>query len=421
MSQSGQGIGTPPRACPFVALEDDRDRRASAPDPRHRCYAVATPQPRALAHQETYCLAAAFPSCTFFLDWAARAAANPVQTGMPAAASVTGNVPASRGDEALDPLGRPWATPPPWVAHPELTTTRPPTRPNEQISAFPDPSDHAFDHDLGVPDLPPRPPSQPQPAYPPIPTPQAAYQPPPLPQGYQPPAAGAPAPAAAQPDYQPAFTEAPGAYSPETWAKPSGPVDEEPFSPALPSDTALSGRLTGRAIDGGPPPRIDLQARPAKGKGKDGSSEWARPKRYEAYPTLGRRLRLRGISPAVLLVFAIGIGAIALLALPTILSGRGAGPAGSLSPSVVATLGEPTPTPGPTIQTYTVKSGDTLSGIARTFGVTAEQIACFNNRKVSSILSIKEVLRIPPADYTCPPKGGTPRPSASPKVSPSPH
>jgi LysM repeat protein len=229
------------------------------------------------------------------------------------------------------------------------------------------------------------------------------------------------APAAAQPDYQPAFTEAPGAYSPETWAKPSGPVDEEPVSPALPSDTALSGRLTGRAIDGGPPPRIDPQARPAKGKGKDGSSEWARPKRYEAYPTLGRRLRLRGISPVLVGLFALMIAALVLFLLPGFLSGRGAGPAGSVNPSVVATVGEPTPTPGPTIQTYTVKAGDTLSGIARTFGVTAEQIACFNNRRVTGILSIREVLRIPPADYTCPPKGGTPKLSASPKPSATPH
>jgi LysM repeat protein len=284
------------------------------------------------------------------------------------------------------------------VAHPDLTTTRPP-RPNEQIGAFADPSDHAIDHDLGVPDLPPRPASVPHPA----------YAPPPM-----------QATPAVQPDYQPALTDAPDAYAPDAWAKPSGQVGGEPIRPVLPSDTALSGRLTGRPIDSGPPPRIDLQARPSKGKGKDGSADWARPKRFEAYPTLGRRIRLRGISPVLVGLFALMIAALVLFLLPGFLSGRGAGSA-SVKPSVVATVGEPTPTPAPTPQTYTVKGGDTLSGIAKSFGLTAEQVACFNNIKVTSILQIKQVLRIPPADYTCPPKGGTPRPSPSPKASASPH
>ena len=406
MSQSGQGIGAPPRACPFVALEDDRDRRANAPDPRHRCYAVASPQPRALAHQEAYCLSSAFPSCTFFLDWAARAAANPLQTGMPAAATVAGSGPTGStgpvapAEEALDPLGRPWATPPPWVAHPDLGTTRPPARPNEQMGAFADPSDRAIDHDLGVPDVPPRPPIASQPA----------YQPPPV------------APAAQS--GHPPFSEAPVAYTADAWAKPSGQLPGEPVRPVLPSDTALSGGLSGRPVDAGPPPRIDLQARPTKGKGKgkgkDGSADWARPKRYEAYPTLGRRMRLRGISPVLLGLFALMIAALVLFLLPGFLSGRGAGTA-SVKPSVVATVGEPTPTPAPTPQTYTVKAGDTLSGIAKSYGLTAEQVACFNGIKVTSILQIHQVLRIPPADYTCGPRGGTPKPTASPKPSASPH
>src|SRR4051794_12760018 len=62
-------------ACPFVAFEDDRDARATAPDHRHRCYAEARPAPRALAHQEAYCLASAFPVCPTFQDWARREAA----------------------------------------------------------------------------------------------------------------------------------------------------------------------------------------------------------------------------------------------------------------------------------------------------------------------------------------------------------
>src|SRR3954471_1924704 len=62
-------------ACPFVAFEDDRDARATAPDHRHRCYAEPRPAPRALAHQEAYCLSSAFPVCPTFQDGARREAA----------------------------------------------------------------------------------------------------------------------------------------------------------------------------------------------------------------------------------------------------------------------------------------------------------------------------------------------------------
>ena len=62
-------------ACPFVAFEDDRDERADRPDHRHRCFAETEPAPRALAHQEAYCLSSAFPVCPTFQEWARREAA----------------------------------------------------------------------------------------------------------------------------------------------------------------------------------------------------------------------------------------------------------------------------------------------------------------------------------------------------------
>ena len=67
--------GEGPPACPFIAFEDDRDERSSSPDHRHRCFAEVTPAPRALAHQEAYCLSSAFPVCPTFQDWARREAA----------------------------------------------------------------------------------------------------------------------------------------------------------------------------------------------------------------------------------------------------------------------------------------------------------------------------------------------------------
>src|SRR5438105_13116877 len=75
MTERGLPIVDGPVACPFVAFADDRDERATSPDHRHRCYAEATPAPRALAHQEAYCLASAFPVCPTFQDWARREAA----------------------------------------------------------------------------------------------------------------------------------------------------------------------------------------------------------------------------------------------------------------------------------------------------------------------------------------------------------
>jgi len=47
MAERGELFGEGPAACPFVALELDRDRRSDAPDYRHRCFAEPTPQPRA--------------------------------------------------------------------------------------------------------------------------------------------------------------------------------------------------------------------------------------------------------------------------------------------------------------------------------------------------------------------------------------
>ena len=74
-----------PAACPFVAFEDDRDHRSSAPDYRHRCFAAAEPEPRAFPHQERYCLASAFPQCPVFLDWARQEAAGVRQSGVASA------------------------------------------------------------------------------------------------------------------------------------------------------------------------------------------------------------------------------------------------------------------------------------------------------------------------------------------------
>ncbi len=57
----------------------------------------------------------------------------------------------------------------------------------------------------------------------------------------------------------------------------------------------------------------------------------------------------------------------------------------------------PTPKPSPAGRTYTVKSGDTLSGIAAKFGVTWQAIAKANKIKSPYRIVRGQVLQIPPA------------------------
>jgi LysM repeat protein len=101
MTHSGEPFGERPVACPFIALELDRDRRSDKPDYRHRCYAEPTPQPRAIAHQQAYCLSADFTACPIFQGWALRAAARPV----PVPAGYTGRDAGSAGAAAGGVVG----------------------------------------------------------------------------------------------------------------------------------------------------------------------------------------------------------------------------------------------------------------------------------------------------------------------------
>jgi len=96
-----------PTVCPFVAFDDERDLRSAVPDRRHRCYAVAEPEPRALAHQERYCLSPTFTSCPIFQDWAAREAAH-VAPGEEAVGPVAASAAAAGvAGTGVAPSGRP--------------------------------------------------------------------------------------------------------------------------------------------------------------------------------------------------------------------------------------------------------------------------------------------------------------------------
>jgi hypothetical protein len=518
-----------PSACPFVAFDDDRDRRAEAPDARHRCFAVPNPEPRALAHQAAYCLTPNFPSCAFFMDWAARAAAAPSGGGMeyPPAGPGFGGYPGQpvqhESPGVFDPGGRPWAAPPPWVADPDLRATAPESPPPygqgygaeaypayvpppqspyapaspvapgsqagyappapgeapEQLTALPEFEESELDRDYDLsgglgraaasyplpaqpatidagynpdpgilpvpseaypadepmidtgplaplaplgrnaePHQPPQanaddmpafvlPPTAERPHAPsaPRPVPQAGAQQAPRPSEAVPPPGAQQAPRPSEAVAAPAY----GPAGPEAWSHPGLPYGSMPADiDAAPPEPAQRSRLTGRPVGPSSPPRPP-QARPPVKKRGDG--EWSKPRRFEAYPTLGGRMRLGGISPVLVGAFVVAIAALLLFLLPGFLSGGPNTPVASRTPRVTASI-VPTPTPEPTPQSYTVKGGDVLSTIAKTLGVTVDQIVCFNDLKNPDRLSIGQVLLIPPPDYVCPPK---PTPTARPR------
>jgi len=95
--------------CPFIAIATDSGKRLSGANAAHACFAQRPSQPIELDHQERLCLTATFSSCTLFVAWAAREAAQAISTATPPAVgsdawstsqgvSVDALAAASRGD-----------------------------------------------------------------------------------------------------------------------------------------------------------------------------------------------------------------------------------------------------------------------------------------------------------------------------------
>jgi hypothetical protein len=403
-------------ACPFVAFEDDRDERATVPDHRHRCYAEVRPAPRALAHQQAYCLSSAFPVCPTFQDWARREAARARDASAAAsaasaaaeAAAASNQAPGSAPedlplgqadpddeDEAIgsdtdvehDPAEaaggrdwerdepsdadadsddddgprrnppREWSAPPPWLASSEAG--RPvPSDPPDFLSGRSEPgrglAGSAADQLAGGPP-PPRRPAQ-------------AYEPPPVDRGLP------------GPDNEPDFEER-----------------------AAPRPAALPRRP--RAYDqhlGGP----------------TSGPDWERPRRYEAYPTIKTRMGMPAIPRLAGMAVAIAIAAVALFFLPALL-GIGSDDSATGSPSPTprpSTSQEPTPTPAPTPVVYVIKKGDFLNKIAAAHGISLDELLAANPdiKDPNKIVEGQQI--IIPAPSQAPPEefGGSAAPSASP-------
>lgn len=388
MSERGLPIVDGASACPFVAFEDDRDERSIRPDHRHRCYAEVRPAPRALAHQQAYCLAPAFPACPTFQDWARREAAR----ARPATALE--DEPGERDvgpDRRLDrsrPVDEPapgrsgrrdWASPPPWAGGQDAgfaddLAGRSAGRPGvESGGSLADRSSE-------------RPGAEP-----------VARQGTPLPPEARGRADVAPLPPEARGLADtPAFLagrERAGAGA----LSGSGAVSGSGLL------TGAGGKVRGEVRDEAGDEVGDEVAPPASGPGRPRrpagrrpsvgdthpaerslrGPSWERPQRFEAYPTLKTRMGVPDVPRVAVGFAALIIAALALFFIPPLLirpagdTGAGVTPTPTGSVESSASLA-PTPIPSPTPQTYAIAPGDTLSKVAKRFGITLADLLAAN-------------------------------------------
>ena len=364
MASSGSSFEGP-NACPFVALEFDRDGRSDSPDYRHRCFAEPTPAPRSIAHQEAYCLSPKFATCPVFQDWALRAAARPVDPADAADVADTGGevaatadaTPVAPGGIAFEPAPEP----------PAPASFEPPAPPDSMAEDNPFGSlapadDEPAQEQLGAfdaqPEEPPSPYSRPDARY--AAPPEADELPPESPAFVPPPDRGAAASAAVPPFLagrtpRPQSTELPP-------PRPSQRVKREEIVPSW-------------EIDG----RYGAEA------GEEESGD-----------------RIGGLLTALAVIIILALGVAGVVFLPGLLAGSpsktpppsfvvpSVGPStvpsagSSLQPTLVPTI-QPTvapatdsPSPEASPHLYRIKSGDSLAKVARKFKVDVADILAAN-------------------------------------------
>jgi hypothetical protein len=453
------------QACPFVAFEQDRDERATSPDHRHRCYAEPRPAPRAIAHQEAYCLSSAFPVCPTFQDWARREAARARGAGIgapatggaaaagaaaPGAAAAGAGVAGAAGVAAADSVRR---SPGNWPEPPSFATraSGPPTPVDEDRDAFDDDgADEREDRDDGDRNAPFYPPGRTEPG-----SGLAGSRADRVAMAGG--AADAPGARAAWPEADLAgrrggaadSARAAGAGAPGGGAafgapsRDTGPDDD--FDPPFgdrdrdarefdrPDDEPRDAdeRDYGRREPASRQPR-DYESRdyphrderiereegerrglfggrdkrPKVGDTRrhdeDDAPAWERPRRYDSFPTTKTRTGMRNLSRILIAALLLFGAAIAVFFLPRLLITQPAG-VPQVGASATASAGVqpsesalPTAAPSPSPFTYTVAPRDTMTKIARRFGVTVEQIMTANPTvKDANTLKIGDKLVIP--------------------------
>ena len=407
MTERGLPIVDGAPACPFVAFEDDRDERATSPDHRHRCYAEAQPAPRALAHQEAYCLSSAFPVCPTFQDWARREAARS-RADAPRMLETDSLAAAASAQRPQRNPPRNWAAPPPWSGR---SGERPPEGDWEDEDgevAAPDVprrgrglSGSYADRvalEPGVPGMGREPEYEPEPDEEDVPVGDVPPYAPPVPQ---------PGPRREPRD------EAPRSESPRPEPVSQGAWDDDDEDEAEPEPQVRRRRE--RDLE--PVAAAGAAVRAAGGGGGGGGGtghqrrrdsnapEWERARPMEAFPALrSRRLPELSIPPILVAVVALALAAAVLFALPGLLgfgnpsAGNSAEPTTPLRTELVTPA--PTPVPAPTDQIYVVKSGDTLSRIAGRFNISLEELIAANAETLPdpNKLQIGDQLIIPAAN-----------------------
>jgi len=359
VTDSGSQPGTGPSVCPFVALAEDRDRRADTPDEGNRCYAERAPRQRDMVYQSDFCYSPGFSGCSVFLAWAARNAAEP--------AYVTEAAQKAWGSGIAAPEG------------------------SDEASVDPAAGDQAM----------------------PAPTPEGGLF------GPADPAEAEEPRAAEHIDWvsASAWSEAPWDERAEMEADELEAIaEEEPEEEAEledeePEEEATQAPKVPAAVP------IRRRKRPQRPISSRGSGEWfyADPPGHE--PLVKRRY---GITPPILLgVLGLLVAALVVFLIPTLFLGGGdesntaaASPSPNASARpvftrapVVATAApsaEPSPNPKPAAKPYTVKPGDVLSTIAVKKGVSLKLLQCRNRIKNANLVQPGQVLQIPPEDYVCP-------------------
>ncbi len=407
MTDRGLPIVDGAPACPFVAFEDDRDGRGTAPDHRHRCYAEPRPAPRALAHQEAYCLSSAFPVCPTFQDWARREAATtravaaepedppreevPVSQALPPRELEARHAAGTETPPPLPPRRNPprdWAAPPPWSGDED--------------------GEGELDGRAGP----------------------APVDPPPF-------LASRDADRAAEAAAWGAASRGLAGSAADRLAGPyDGPYEDGPYADPRPADRGprptrpppadrdAPATLRARRAEPRRRARAGRRGRPADATGSRSAQPapaqhreppqdaaelfgpaWERPRRYEAYPSLRTRVGLPGLgAPPRIAVAAIAVvlAAIVLFFVGPMLLGiggnqPGGGAGATARPSAEASASpEPTLRPAPTAQVYVVAKGDTISKIARRFGLTVDQLLAANKQiKNPNRITIGDEIKIP--------------------------
>jgi len=431
MTERGMAHADGAPACPFVAFEDDRDERSDRPDHRHRCYAEVHPAPRAIAHQEAYCLSSAFAVCPTFQEWAQREAARTRGAAGSAVPPPGATVAMSGVDEHRH----------------DTQAERPPdgddaARSRAEPAAEwqgPPPATHAERDDGPAPLPPPRNPPRDWAAPPPWATGPGMSAGAGSAGAAGAAGAGAAAGAATPP---PQFLAERGARGlsgstadrvagGESFVDPPRQPDEAPRSdPWKPSqsseraqepDAELAGLVAGRPPERPAEPYVPRSyeddpgrmryegarppSRPPSDDQPGGAPSWEQPRRYEAYPTIKARAAIPGLPRLGVMAAALGIAALALFFLPSILDlfgGIGGGPGagnGSPAPSAALESVAPSPTvpPAPTPRVYIVRSGDTMSKIAKRFEISIDDLIAANKDTIKDPdkISIGDTVIIP--------------------------